>query len=71
MLDRGEPAFQFSDTWLTAPMCAASPSINGDSSRAINLSSCGHHAPFILPVLRGPNVKRIGGPGYSVYAVVI
>lgn len=61
MLDRGDPAFQLSDTSRTVPMRPDSSSINGESSRAISPSSCGHQAPFMRPVLRGPRVKRIDG----------
>lgn len=35
MLDRGDPAFQLSDTSRTVPMRPDSSSINGESSRAI------------------------------------
>ncbi|MGX9214957.1 hypothetical protein ACWWSA_13020 [Mycobacteroides abscessus subsp. abscessus] len=60
MLDRGDPAFQLSDTSRTVPMRPDSSSINGESSRAISPSSCGHQAPFMRPVLRF-RVKRIDG----------
>ncbi|WP_235631029.1 hypothetical protein [Mycobacteroides abscessus] len=45
----------------TKSMRPDSSSINGESSRAMSPSSCGHQAPFMRPVLRGPRVKRIDG----------